>query len=294
MARAERDAHQAAIRLHEKQLRRLQAALDQPPLQPHQVVGDRRTDIGIDHGGRQPRIFADDRQHVRRQGDAALRRDLGHDLGGAPLVVRIEEREQEAHGEGLDAFRLQAMHGVAQPRLVERGDDLTAIVEAFAHLLGQPLRRQQRRLLIEGVKKIAPARLRPTSRLVHGTKAARDQQAGPYALAFEQRIGCNRRSVNEERDIARVDAVREQLVHRIEDGGRRIAGNRRHLGATQLAGGLFDGDEIGERSPGIDAHQPHTHSVLPSHVFFDYFRVVRARKPRHHRWSILLALQSCS
>ena len=39
---------------------------------------------------------------------------LGHDLGGAPLVVRIEEREQEAHGEGLDAFRLQAMHGRAR------------------------------------------------------------------------------------------------------------------------------------------------------------------------------------
>ena len=77
--------------------------------------------------------------------------------------VRIEEREQEAHGEGLDAFRLQAMHGVPQPRLVERGDDLATIIEAFAHLLGQPLRRQQRRLLIERVEKIA-ARAAATNR----------------------------------------------------------------------------------------------------------------------------------
>ena len=271
MTRTERDAHQSAVRLHEKELRRLQAALDQASLQSHQIVGDGRTDIGIDHGRRQPRIFADDRQHVRRQGDPALRCDLGHDLRRAPLVRGIEEREQEAHGEGFDALRLQAAHGVPQPRFIERGDDLAAIIEPLAHLFGQPLRRQQRRLLIERVEQIAAARLRPAARLVHRAKAPRDQQARSYALAFQQRVGCNRRSVNEQRDIGGVDAFREQPVHRVEDGGRRIAGNRWHLGATQLTGVLFDGDKIGERSSGIDAHQPHTHSRPPVTHFLRLF-----------------------
>jgi hypothetical protein len=267
MAGAERYAHQSAVRLHEKELRRPQAALDEPALQPQQIVGDRGTDIGVDHGRRQPRIFADDRQHARRQRDAAVGRDLGEDLARAPLVRGIEEREQEADGDAFDALRLEPARRFAQGRFVERRDHLATIIEALGHLLGQPLRGQQRRLAVERVDEIAAARLRPAPRLVDRTKAARDHQTGACTLAFQQCIGCDRRTVDEERDIAGVEAIREQLVHGIEHGGGGIARDRRHLCATQLAALLLDGDQIGERSSGIDAHQPHGHARLPLRVF---------------------------
>src|SRR5262249_21760235 len=71
------------------------------------------------------------------------------------------------------------------------------------------------------------------------------------------RVGGDRRAVHQERDAAGIDPVGEQVLQRVQHRERRVARVGRHLGAAQRAGLLLDGDDIGERSPGIDAHQPH-------------------------------------
>src|SRR5438309_896996 len=48
---------------------------------------------------------------------------------------------------------------------------------------------------------------------------------------------------------------------------RRIVRHRRNLGAPQLAGGLLDRDQVGERSSGIDAHEPRAHLILLTAFF---------------------------
>ncbi len=147
MARADRKPHQPAVRLHQEELRRRHPGRVQPFFEPHQIAADPRSDIGVDHGGGKPRILADHRQHRRRQRDAASWRLGGDDARRAALVIGIEEREEEAHRDRLDALVRQTPHRAGERRLVERRQDFAAVIEPLGHLLGQMLRHQQRRLL---------------------------------------------------------------------------------------------------------------------------------------------------
>ncbi len=174
MTGTERNPHQSAVRLHQEFLRRSYAARIEPLFETVQIVGDAGPDVRVDDRGGKPRVFANDGQHLARDRDAAIGRLVRYDFGGAPLVRRIDEGEQEADGDRLCSLANQVAHRSAQCLLVERSDDLALVIEAFDDLFRELLRHEQRRLLVEGIEQVGAARLRPAARLVDGAEAFRD------------------------------------------------------------------------------------------------------------------------
>ena len=168
-----------------------------------------------------------------RDRDAAIRRLLGHDLGGTLLVRRVDEGKQKADRDCLDALARELAYRGAQRRFVERDDDLAFIIKPFDNLLGEILRREQRRLLVEGIEQVCTARLRPAARLVDRAEALGDEQAGAHSLAFEHRVRGDRRAVHEHGDVGWPHAFGKEAFQRIDHGERRIARHRWHFRPPQ-------------------------------------------------------------
>ena len=72
------------------------------------------------------------REHLVRERDVPDVGELLEDQrAGPPFVVGVDEAEQEAHGDRLDAQLLQAPHTPAHGLLVEREDDVALEVAAL-------------------------------------------------------------------------------------------------------------------------------------------------------------------
>ena len=87
---------------------------------PH-VARDLRPDVRVQADRREALVLAVLRQHLGGDGEKGLRELLAHDLGDAGLVLRVQEREEEADGDGLDARLLQLAHALAAPRSSSSG-----------------------------------------------------------------------------------------------------------------------------------------------------------------------------
>ena len=84
--------------------RRFDAVLSRVLLEPREVALHDRRDVGVRDRRARALVLAVLRQHLvrRRRRDAALARRLGDEA----LVLRIQEREEEAHRQRFDARRL--------------------------------------------------------------------------------------------------------------------------------------------------------------------------------------------
>ena len=109
---AARGRHQVQLRPH---LQRLELLLE-----PADVARDLRPDVGVEADGREALVLPVLRQHLGRDREERLGELLAHDLGHALLVRRVEEREEEADRDRLDAGLLQLADALARPLLVER------------------------------------------------------------------------------------------------------------------------------------------------------------------------------
>ena len=89
-------------------------------LEPPHVARDLRPDVRVQADRGEALVLAVLRQHLRRDREEGVRELLAHDLGDARLVLRIEEREEEADRDRLDAGVLELAHLLARPLLVER------------------------------------------------------------------------------------------------------------------------------------------------------------------------------
>src|SRR5579862_7306172 len=63
VTRTERDAHQAAVRLHQESLWCANTVRIKPFFQANEIVGDAWSDVGVNDRRRKPWIFADHRQY---------------------------------------------------------------------------------------------------------------------------------------------------------------------------------------------------------------------------------------
>jgi hypothetical protein len=81
-----------------------------------------------------------------------------------------------------------------------------------------------------------------------------DQEAGAGALALEDRVGCNRRAVNELADIGQRDAdlVAGRKLDRLQHRPRWIVGSCRNFHGVDAAGIGLD-HQIGEGATDINA-----------------------------------------
>ena len=258
---AELDPHQPAVRLHQEELRRLDPGIPQRRAEAQQVGLDPGTDIGVDRGGRQPRIFADRRQDLGGKRDPEPRRLLGDDLGCPALMRGIAEAEQVAHGHRLDPLGRQPPDRLAQAVLIERRQHRAGEVEPLDRLGGARLRHQETGFPVERVEQVVGIGLRPAARLVDRAEALGDQEPRAGAVLLDQRVGRDRGAVDEEADVGGCDAGPEQLLQRVDHRARGIVGHRRNLHRAALAGSGLERDQIGERAPGIDSDHPARHAA---------------------------------
>ena len=157
----------------------------------------------------------------------------------------------------------------AQRRLVERDEHVAAEIDALAHLAGQALRHQRRRLVVHDVEDRGAVGPRLLGHLVDAAEAFGDQEAGLDALAFEQRVGADRGAVTEIADVG-LPALRPaprgggsisaSTPCRIaRDGSSGVDG---HFGDGDRAGVLVEIDEIRERPTRIDRNPVARHSII--------------------------------
>ena len=189
---------------------------------------------------------------------------LDDDRAHALLVLRLEEREQEAHCNRFDSVPAKSAHRRPQCRLVERAQRVPARVNALDDFAGEALGDEHRRPVVHHVEEGRPIRPRLLSDLVDGAKAFGYQQPRPRALAFQERVGANRRAMTKETDILGANAAGNQRFDALKNCTRRIVGRRGHLGDGDRAGRLIEAHEIRERAAGIDADPVLPHENISS------------------------------
>ena len=84
------------------------------------VMRNLRADEGVEGDGREALVLAVLRDYLGRHGDVRLGELLAHDGGNALLVLVVEEREEEAHGDSVDLRLLQLADLRADLTVVER------------------------------------------------------------------------------------------------------------------------------------------------------------------------------
>ena len=166
----------------------------------------------------------------------------------------MEEREEQAHGDGLDVVALDEVHDVVHVLEAQRLDHPALGVHALADLEAQVAGHEDGGPVLE---QVVEARARRAAQLEHVAQAARRDERRARALALEQRVGDDRRRVGEERDVARGDtAARERGGERVQHAAGEVARRRRHLDDARGAAGLVHQDDVGERAADVDADAP--------------------------------------
>ena len=140
------ERHHAAVRLHQEALLGADAGVVEPAVEMVDVAHHHRLEIGVEQRGREPRPFADARQHLARQRHVHAGKFLVDDRRGSPPRARVHEREQVADRDRLDARGLQLARGAAHRVAVERREHVAGIVGALGDFPGQALRRDRRGL----------------------------------------------------------------------------------------------------------------------------------------------------
>ena len=184
--------------------------------QPLEIAARRRSDERVHARGREALELAELREDVGARRDERARDLFRDDLGGAPLVLRVEVGEEEADRDRLDARLFQRAGGGANLGFVQRlqhvpgrwrdpfRDDLAvAALDERPGLPGNVLhdRVVLRPLVAADVNDVAEALCR--------------QHSGLGAAVLEHRVRGDGRSVEDGVDVGRRD---------LRPGGRARAG----------------------------------------------------------------------
>ena len=175
-----------------------------------------------------------------------VRERLAHRLAHAPLVLRVQEREQQADRDGVDLRLAQRVERALQALLVERlelalrphplahGEAQVARDERLGPALGEVVER--RAVLARELDQVAEA-------------LGRDER-GARAAALEQRVGGDRHPVGEGGHVGGVDRLQ-----RVHHALRLVIGRTRDLARDHALS--VERHEVGERTPHIDADPDH-------------------------------------
>ena len=172
----------------------LNPASVKPLLEIGQIAPHDRFDIGVHDRGRDALIFLDLRQHVAGARYADVRQFSRQTFDRGEFVHRIEIGMQEAHRDRGRAGFLDRGDGLVQRGLIEWNQDLAIRLEPLAHAKSQFARHQRlrrRRAQIVAVGLEALAHFDDVAMAFGG------QQRDLGALALQQRVGRNRRAMNQ-------------------------------------------------------------------------------------------------
>src|SRR5215203_654651 len=90
--------------------------------QVREVCGEPRSQIGVRGRRGEPLVFPELRQYLAAEGDVKIGQCLPQRITHLSLVVGVHEREEQAHGDGLDFGLFHRGNGLLQAIFVERGD----------------------------------------------------------------------------------------------------------------------------------------------------------------------------
>ena len=244
------DVGEAAVREHQEE-GRLDAEAGDLRHEPVEVDLGERFHEGVRDRGRGTGILADLRRDVAGSRNRQGRMACGDQCRCPLLVHRVGVGVQEDDGEGRDAVSHQRVDLGEQRRLVQRGLDGTIGADALGDLAPQGARDEGGRHLDEDVVEL----VLPLARdLQDVAEAVRRDQAGLRALALDQRIGEERRGVDDTADVARRDAVAfEDAADAGDDAPRRVVGGGGFLPDRDARAGGVEDDDVGERATDIDA-----------------------------------------
>ena len=170
------------------------AGLREPSFEPRQIARQGRSDIGVDDGRRDPLVLLDLRQHLRGQRDVDAGQFSFDRRLGRELVPRVAVGVQVADRDRLDLFPFQHVDGAIERHRIERRLDPAVGAQPLAHAEPQLARNQ---LFGRRQAQIVAVVLQPLAHLDHVAMAFGRQQPDPRPLVFEQRIGRDRRPMND-------------------------------------------------------------------------------------------------
>ncbi len=222
-----RERHHAAVRLHQEALLGADAGVVEAAIEMIDVVHQHWLEVGIEQRGREPRPFADARQHLARQRHMHAREFLVDEAARRLLVRGVHEREQVADRDRVDARNLELTCRGAHGRLIERQEHVAEIIRPFGDFPGEALRRDRLRLGVEIVEQIAVARL--VLHLLHRAVAFGDEEPDLGAAHLQQRIGGDGGAVSEKTDVSGRDALGNESPEPLEHAQRGIFRRARDL-----------------------------------------------------------------
>ena len=217
-----------------------------------EIGRERRREVGVRDDRRAALVLAELGQQLDREGDARAGQRLAQRLADAALVLRMQEGEEEAHGDRLDPGRADRLDRGRERALVERHEHAVG-PHALAH--GEPeLARDERRRVVRGEVVERGARL--AADLDHVAEALGRHERGPRPAPLEQGVRRDRRPVRE--DVHLADARGAQ---RSGDPACLGTAYRRHLRGDELT--VHHRDEIGERAADVHTDR-RTHPAILS------------------------------
>ncbi len=164
-------------------------------------------------------------------------------------------------GVGVDEHDRQRLRALRRERFARALGDLLGVDRDAQRTVGQrALADFDREIALDDGNEIAAqapgARPVAAAHFQHVAKAWRRDEADPRALAFEQRVGADRRAMH---DGAEVGDAAERFEPG-EEALRLVAALRRRLGRDEAAGRAVKQHEVGEGAADIDADQSRARS----------------------------------
>ena len=254
-----RDVAHAAVRLHDEQ-GPLDAEGAQALLEALEVAPGEALHVDVGERGRGAVVLADLGHHLAGQRAADLGRVRAQQLADRLLVRRIAVAVQQAHRDRLDALRMQRSDQAQHLIRVEPHLDGAVGEHALVQLEAQTARRERGRPFHEQIVHVVAVLAPDLDRVA---KAARGDQRGAGALAFDQRVGEQGGAVHHVRDRGggKVGLV-ENLPDALLDGLVRLLGRGQDLGDAQQRAGLVDHHEVGEGAADVRP-DPVAHALAP-------------------------------
>jgi hypothetical protein len=234
------DRGNPAARCHQQQRTGKAGAL-KLAFQSAEITSHQRLDVGVGAGGGETLVFAHLRRNIGRQRHRHVRQAARDRIAGAALVIGIGEAMEKADRDPLDPLRRKCVERAREAALVERHQHISLGIDPLAHRKAQAARHQRWRQVDVDVV-LLEAVFVPDFDDVAETFGR--QQRGLRALALDHRVGGERRAMDDEADLAWLNARRPDdrpqrrrhpLLRRTRRGERLrrkalLANLQRHVG----------------------------------------------------------------
>jgi hypothetical protein len=230
-ARRRLDPREAAAREHQEQWA-AHAGSGKLAAEISEIGRDQRLQVGVGARGREALVFAHLRRDLARERHRNARKALGKQGRDAHLMTRLREAVEEPDCHRLDPLALDLVNGAVHVRLVERDQHAPARIDALAHRKAQAAWDERRRQIDADVVLLEAVLVADLDGV---TKPQRRDQRGSGALALDERVGGERRAVNDDRK-------RRRREGRLGEHGRY---GREHA----ALGRIRDGENLAGEAP---------------------------------------------